>query len=315
MRKRKDGEANSESASAAEGGNQMSMPLGDAGTPAETGKIEAPALVPSERANADAGTPGDMVKPARGKKLRGAPAASAVPVTHSVADEPPITGAADGAAATGPEARSISAMRAMPLAASIALAAVLGATAGALATASLAGLIAGNASPGIASTQDMRALKESLVHMNTEMVSLKAAIGDSGKTVNAQFAKFGERLDRFERAQAEPAARLAKITEAIERIERRPPSATSTAASETTASLAAVMPPPAAEPARPAGPPIVDGWALRGVSNGAALIQGRLGVIAVEPGDHLPGLGRIENIRRQDGRWVVVTTKGLIVTR
>jgi hypothetical protein len=307
MRKRKDGEANSESASAAEGGNQMSMPLGDAGTPAETGKIEAPALVPSERANADAGTPGDMVKPARGKKLRGAPAASAVPVTHSL-----VTGAADGAAATGPEARSISATRAMPLAASIALAAVLGATAGALATASLAGLVAGNASPGIASTQDMRALKESLVHMNTEMVSLKAAIGDSGKTANAQFAKFGERLDRFERAQAEPAARLAKITEAIE---RRPPSTTSTAASETTASLAAFTPPPAAEPARPAGPPIVDGWALRGVSNGAALIQGRLGIIAVEPGDHLPGLGRIENIRRQDGRWVVVTTKGLIVTR
>jgi hypothetical protein len=29
----------------------------------------------------------------------------------------------------------------------------------------------------------------------------------------------------------------------------------------------------------------------------------------------LPGLGRIENIRRQDGRWVVVTSKGLILAR
>jgi hypothetical protein len=29
----------------------------------------------------------------------------------------------------------------------------------------------------------------------------------------------------------------------------------------------------------------------------------------------MPGLGRVEAIRRQDGRWVVVTNKGLIVTR
>jgi hypothetical protein len=35
----------------------------------------------------------------------------------------------------------------------------------------------------------------------------------------------------------------------------------------------------------------------------------------VEPGDNLPGLGRIEAIRRQDGRWVVVTSKGVILTR
>jgi hypothetical protein len=29
----------------------------------------------------------------------------------------------------------------------------------------------------------------------------------------------------------------------------------------------------------------------------------------------VPGLGRIDAIRRQDGRWVVVTSKGLIVAR
>jgi hypothetical protein len=28
----------------------------------------------------------------------------------------------------------------------------------------------------------------------------------------------------------------------------------------------------------------------------------------------LPGLGRIEAIRRQDGRWVVVTSKGTITS-
>jgi len=29
----------------------------------------------------------------------------------------------------------------------------------------------------------------------------------------------------------------------------------------------------------------------------------------------VPGLGRIDAVRRQDGRWVVVTSKGLVVAR
>jgi hypothetical protein len=37
-------------------------------------------------------------------------------------------------------------------------------------------------------------------------------------------------------------------------------------------------------------------------------------MVEVEPGDVLPGLGRIESIRRQDGRWVVMTSKGMITS-
>jgi hypothetical protein len=61
--------------------------------------------------------------------------------------------------------------------------------------------------------------------------------------------------------------------------------------------------------------PIVEGWVLRDVYRGAAMIQGRGGIIEVVPGDHLPALGRIEALQRQDGRWVVVTSRGLIVSR
>jgi hypothetical protein len=60
-------------------------------------------------------------------------------------------------------------------------------------------------------------------------------------------------------------------------------------------------------------PPIVQGWVLRRVYDGAALIEGRDGIIEVEPGIVAPGLGRIEGIKRQDGRWVVVTSRGLVV--
>ena len=59
--------------------------------------------------------------------------------------------------------------------------------------------------------------------------------------------------------------------------------------------------------------PTVEGWRLRDVANGGALIEGRGGIYEVYAGDPVPGLGRIDAIRRQDGRWVVITSKGLIV--
>jgi len=54
---------------------------------------------------------------------------------------------------------------------------------------------------------------------------------------------------------------------------------------------------------------------LRKVYSGeAALIEGRRGIVEIGPGDVVPGLGLIQEIRRQDGRWVVVTPRGLIVS-
>ncbi len=52
---------------------------------------------------------------------------------------------------------------------------------------------------------------------------------------------------------------------------------------------------------------------MRDVRRGTALIEGRMGLIEVDQGDVVPGLGRVDAIRKQDGRWVVVTSKGLIM--
>jgi hypothetical protein len=61
--------------------------------------------------------------------------------------------------------------------------------------------------------------------------------------------------------------------------------------------------------------PVVDGWVLRDVGRGGALIEGRQGLYEVYAGDPVPGLGKVDAIRKQDGRWVVVTSKGLVVSR
>jgi hypothetical protein len=61
--------------------------------------------------------------------------------------------------------------------------------------------------------------------------------------------------------------------------------------------------------------PTLDRWHLRDVAQGGALIEGRGGYYVVYAGDEVPGLGRVDAIRRQDGHWVVVTSKGLVVAR
>ena len=55
--------------------------------------------------------------------------------------------------------------------------------------------------------------------------------------------------------------------------------------------------------------------AIKALQHGVALIEGRMGVIEVVPGQPLPGGGRVEDIKRQDGHWVVITSKGLILAQ
>jgi hypothetical protein len=55
-------------------------------------------------------------------------------------------------------------------------------------------------------------------------------------------------------------------------------------------------------------------WAVVGVQNGRAIVDGRRrGVFMVEPGSYVPDLGTIQAIRRQGDRWIVVTSRGVIL--
>ena len=48
--------------------------------------------------------------------------------------------------------------------------------------------------------------------------------------------------------------------------------------------------------------------------DGYVYVQGHGEVYQVAIGAPLPGLGAVEQVKRQDGRWLVVTPKGLIVS-
>ncbi|MFC5068291.1 hypothetical protein [Flaviflagellibacter deserti] len=61
--------------------------------------------------------------------------------------------------------------------------------------------------------------------------------------------------------------------------------------------------------------PVVNGWVVRDIYNGMAVLQGRRGMVEVEPGDELPDGNKVLAIRRLGGDWVVVTEQGIIASR
>ncbi|MFY9957970.1 MAG: hypothetical protein WAK54_33390 [Bradyrhizobium sp.] len=207
------------------------------------------------------------------------------------------------------------------VAAALALAIVAGALGGALASAGFGHLV-GMAE---ATSPANGALEAAMARIDADMLALKADLEHTSKTGVIQFNKTSDRLDRLEKAQADPAGKLAKLTEAVDKLRAAPAvapvaaAAASAAPKDVTGSLAPPQAAPASAAAAPKAEvgklPAVEGWVLTDVGYGGALIENRRGSYEIYAGDSVPGLGRIDAIRRQDGRWVVVTSKGLIKQR
>lgn len=281
---------------------------------ADAPKAEAPKVEPPkvEQPKVEAATPeaprtpGKLIVMSRDERIGAGARVDADPAT-------PVSGK-----------RRMSAMAAV-----VALAAVAGTLGGALATIAVGKMT----STETAAARDIT-LEASVARIDADIVALKASLEHTSKQGVTQFNKTSDRLDKVEKAQTEPAAKLAKLSETVDKLRAVQASVTTAAAApaparEVTGSVpqqvAAAAPanvaaapanssvaPPKTEVARL---PTVEGWVLRDVANGSALIEGRRGLYEVYTGDPVPGLGRVDAIRKQDGRWVVVTSKGLIVAR
>ena len=216
------------------------------------------------------------------------------------------------------------------MAAMLLLAVIAGAAGGAFATIRLSSLTETTA----AAAPDIATLEASVGRIDTDIMALKARLERTTNEGLTQFNRTSDRLERIEKAQAEPAAKLAKLSDAVDKLRATTSVATTPVAtvaqkdvtgSVTTPAGAQALPQLHAPPAvaTPGNAPMtevgrlptIEGWVLHDVSHGSALIEGRIGVYEVFAGDSVPGVGRVEAIRKQDGRWVVVTPKGLIVAR
>src|SRR5215813_4904415 len=157
------------------------------------------------------------------------------------------------------------------LAASLALAAALGAMVGALVAYGLArpGAIPAVAA-GRAALEETQALKENVVQARVELAALKLSIDSANRNTGAQLGRISERIDRVERSQAEPAAKPTKALDTLRSEER-----SEAASKDVTGSVV----PAASGLNQPAKPAAVEGWVVRDVYRGTALIEGRMGLI------------------------------------
>jgi hypothetical protein len=197
--------------------------------------------------------------------------------------------AGETAAETAAPAAPVNSTRFLVLAASVAFAAAFGSFVGSVSGSGLARFIY-PAEPvsGVANTTD--AMRD----MNLELADLSAIRADvdsASRNTTSQFAKIADRLDRLDQR---------------------------TAAAETTGSIAAPSNAPAAS--APTDAPklndrILEDWVVQDVQNGRALVESRYGgVFDVGAGSVLPGVGRVDTIKREDGQWLVVTVRGTITS-
>jgi hypothetical protein len=154
---------------------------------------------------------------------------------------------------------------------------------------------------------------------------------------DARIEKLGERIDHDATTRnTDAAAHNADIAARLEKLEKK-------AAAPVVALLAPPLVAPAAPPPKPATPvptpapaltapvfgagvsrettgsilpaparPVIRNWIVREVHDGVAVVEGPYGYREIEPGEYLPGAGRVERIERHGNDWQVVTSLGMI---
>jgi hypothetical protein len=175
--------------------------------------------------------------------------------------------------------------------------------------------------------------QEILARLSSDLESLKntaAAFKEiehtSSTAAKSEQATLTEKVERLAISLQEPTRKLSSLEGRLDKMESQimtTLAALNTKPAPSIAPAAPVAPPAppvveaAAREEAPAPKPVrnepVDGWVLREVYKGAALVESRnRRLYEVMPGGILPGVGKVESIERRGARWVVLTDKGFI---
>lgn len=177
------------------------------------------------------------------------------------------------------------------------------------------------AQSNVAANAEIRNLRETVAQLRKQVSGvsenldgLRTAVDQSSKATNDRFGRFAENLDRIERVSSSSTAKLDKLaqvqaqapaTVASQPAPQAMPVMASVTAPEVTGSV-----PPSERPSAPRK--VVKGWSVRQAYEGIAILQSPNGVVEVVLGQQVPGLGRIEEIRNENGRLVVESSGGVI---
>jgi len=174
--------------------------------------------------------------------------------------------------------------RFLMLAATLAFAAAFGSFVGSVSGSGLVQLIhPSRPAPGTENTtQAMQQIQAELA----EIGAIKTSLENAARNSTSQYTKIADRLDQLDRRTA--------------------------STPDVTGSLPSTGQP---DESPKLADRILQDWTVDDVQNGRALIESRYGgVYDVGAGSILPGIGRVDTIKRQDGQWVVLTARGTITS-
>ncbi len=198
----------------------------------------------------------------------------------------------------------------------------------------------------LASMQENLEASRAQTHM--AIIEFSARVDKVDRETAARLATTGRQaVDRFERLDREISARLGEVGKAValtaqrvDKLEQRPVPAVASVAPTlpTFAQPALVSRAPGSSEASPSQRPLppmaipaettlvaptpprnakasripVNGYVLREVRDGVAVLEGHSGLHQVTMGDAIPGAGTVRAIQKRGSEWVVVTSIGVI---
>lgn len=156
-------------------------------------------------------------------------------------------------------------------------------------------------------------LRKQLSGVSENLDGLRTAVDQSSKATSDRFGRFAENLDRIERVSSSSTAKLDRLAQ----VQVQPPAPVAAQPSPAMPMIASVAAPEttgSVAPAERSSAPrkVVKGWSVRQAYEGIAILQGPSGVVEAVLGQQVPNLGRIEEIRNENGRLVVETSGGVV---
>lgn len=181
------------------------------------------------------------------------------------------------------------------------------------------------AQTNVAANTEIRILRETVAQLRKQVSGvsenldgLRTAVDQSSKATNDRFGRFAENLDRIERVSSSSTAKLDKLAQVqVQAPAPAPATVQSQPSSPQGAMMASVAAPEftgSVAPSERTSAPrkVIKGWSVRQAYEGIAILQGPNGVVEAVLGQQVPGLGRIEEIRSENGRLVVETSGGVV---
>ena len=148
-------------------------------------------------------------------------------------------------------------------------------------------------------------LRRTVAALSNDLAANRTALDAANKTVSDRFGRLGQNLERVERDQSVSATKIERMAEEKAQVVR----------TASTASLPEITGSVQRQPRQTnARREIIAGWRVRRAFEGVAILEGQPGVIEVVLGQDVPNLGRIEEIKYENSRWQVFTSRGVILS-